>query len=58
MSNELAELRREVVETRNQAIKTATRLIEPIMITCMGVVVGGIAMSLLLPICSLSKPAG
>ncbi len=38
------------------AIKTATSLIEPIMITVMGVVVGGIAMSLLLPIFSLSKP--
>jgi type IV pilus assembly protein PilC len=38
------------------AIKTATSLIEPIMITGMGVVVGGIAMSLLMPIFSLSKP--
>jgi type IV pilus assembly protein PilC len=38
------------------AIKTTTRLIEPIMIAVMGVVVGGIAMSLLLPIFSLSKP--
>jgi type IV pilus assembly protein PilC len=40
------------------AIKTTTRLIEPIMIAFMGVVVGGIAMSLLLPIFSLSKPPG
>ncbi len=38
------------------SIKTATSLIEPIMIAVMGVVVGGIAMSLLLPIFSLSKP--
>ena len=38
------------------AIKTTTRMIEPIMIAIMGVVVGGIAMSLLLPIFSLSKP--
>jgi type IV pilus assembly protein PilC len=38
------------------AIKTATSLIEPVMISFMGVVVGGIAMSLLLPIFSLSKP--
>ena len=38
------------------AIKTATGLIEPIMITVMGVVVGGIAMSLMLPIFSL-EPA-
>lgn len=37
------------------ALKTATSLIEPIMITVMGVVVGGIAMALLLPIFSLSK---
>jgi type IV pilus assembly protein PilC len=40
------------------ALKTFTGLLEPIMITVMGVVVGGIAMSLLLPIFSLSRPAG
>jgi type IV pilus assembly protein PilC len=40
------------------AIKTATGLIEPIMIAVMGVVVGGIAMSLMLPIFSLSRHAG
>jgi type IV pilus assembly protein PilC len=38
-----------------QALKTATSMIEPIMITVMGVVVGGIAMSLLLPIFSLGR---
>ena len=32
-----------------------TSIIEPIMITVMGVVVGGIALSLLLPIFSLSR---
>lgn len=37
------------------SIKTTTSLIEPIMIAVMGVVVGGIAMSLLLPIFSLSR---
>jgi type IV pilus assembly protein PilC len=37
------------------AIKTTTSLIEPIMIAVMGVVVGGIGMSMLLPIFSLSK---
>jgi len=37
------------------ALKTATSLIEPIMISAMGVVVGGIGMALLLPIFSLSK---
>ena len=42
----------------DNAIKTATGLIEPIMITFMGAVIGGIAMSLLLPIFSLSKPGG
>ncbi|MCE9543942.1 MAG: type II secretion system F family protein [Planctomycetia bacterium] len=40
------------------SIKTATSLIEPLMITAMGFVVGGIGMSLLLPIFSLSKPPG
>jgi len=37
------------------ALKTTTSLIEPIMIAVMGVVVGGIAMALLLPIFSLSR---
>lgn len=37
------------------AIKAATSLIEPLMITAMGVVVGAIAMGLLLPIFSLSR---
>jgi type IV pilus assembly protein PilC len=37
------------------AIKTTTSMIEPIMIAVMGVVVGGIGMSMLLPIFSLSK---
>ena len=40
------------------ALKTATSMIEPLMITAMGVVVGGIGMSLLLPIFSLSRHAG
>jgi type IV pilus assembly protein PilC len=42
----------------DSAIKTATGLIEPIMITVMGIVVGGIAMSLMMPIFSLSRHAG
>jgi type IV pilus assembly protein PilC len=37
------------------ALKTATSMIEPIMIAVMGVVVGGIGMALLLPIFTLSK---
>ncbi|MGY8769424.1 MAG: type II secretion system F family protein [Pirellulales bacterium] len=37
------------------SIKTATSLIEPIMITVMGFVVGGIALALLMPIFSLSR---
>jgi len=37
------------------AIKTATSMIEPLMISLMGVVVGGIGMALLLPIFSLSR---
>lgn len=38
------------------AVKSATSLIEPIMISVMGVVVGGIGMALLMPIFSLSRP--
>ncbi len=37
------------------AIKTITTMIEPIMIIVMGVLVGGIAMALLLPVFSVSK---
>jgi type IV pilus assembly protein PilC len=40
------------------SLKTVTSLIEPIMITVMGVVVGGIGMALMMPIFSLSKAAG
>jgi type IV pilus assembly protein PilC len=38
------------------ALKTTTSLIEPIMISLMGVVVGTIGLALMLPIFSLSKP--
>ena len=37
------------------AVKTLTSMIEPIMIIVMGVIIGGIAMALLLPVFSLSK---
>jgi len=37
------------------AIKTVTSMVEPIMIIVMGMIVGGIAMALLLPIFSVSK---
>jgi type IV pilus assembly protein PilC len=40
------------------ALKTTTSLIEPILITMMGVVVGGIGLSLMLPIFSLSRRPG
>ena len=38
------------------SIKTTTSMIEPIMITVMGLIVGGIALALLLPIFQLSRP--
>ncbi|MGB2823065.1 MAG: type II secretion system F family protein [Phycisphaerae bacterium] len=37
------------------AIKSVTRLIEPAMIILMGIIIGGIAMALLLPVFSMSK---
>ncbi len=40
------------------ALKSATSMIEPLMIAVMGVVVGGIAMALLLPIFTLSQSHG
>jgi type IV pilus assembly protein PilC len=42
-------------EELDSAIKAATSLIEPIMILGMGIVVGGIAAAMLLPIFGLSK---
>jgi len=41
-----------------QSLKTATSLIEPLMIAVMGCVVGGIGMALLLPIFTLGSSAG
>ena len=40
------------------SVKAVTSMIEPIMITLMGVVVGGIGLALLLPIFQLSKTPG
>ncbi len=37
------------------AVKTVTQMIEPIMIIVMGIIVGGIAIALLLPVFSISK---
>lgn len=42
-------------EDLDTTIRTATGLIEPAMIIIMGIIVGGIAMALLLPVFSLSK---
>lgn len=42
-------------EELDSAIKTVTGLIEPIMIVGMGVIVGGVAASILLPIFNLSR---
>lgn len=39
----------------DMALKTATSMLEPLMISVMGVVVGGIGMSIMLPIFTLSR---
>ncbi len=44
-------------EELRATIKTVTQMIEPLMITDMGVIVGGIAIALLLPIMTISKIA-
>jgi len=41
-----------------QRIKTATSLIEPVMVIGMGILVGGVAISLLLPIFQMSQVVG
>jgi type IV pilus assembly protein PilC len=40
------------------SLKATTSLIEPLMICAMGVIVGGIALGLLMPIFQLSRPGG
>jgi type IV pilus assembly protein PilC len=40
------------------SLKATTSLIEPLMICIMGVIVGGIALGLLMPIFQLSRPSG
>ncbi len=42
-------------EELDTTVKQVTSYIEPIMIMCMGVIVGGVAMALLLPIFSMGK---
>jgi type IV pilus assembly protein PilC len=42
-------------EELDNTVKQVTAYIEPIMIMCMGVIVGGVAMALLLPIFSMGK---
>jgi type IV pilus assembly protein PilC len=53
-SGQLGEVMEKLAEFAEQeldnAVKQATGFIEPIMIICMGLVVGGVAMALLLPI--------
>ncbi len=39
----------------NNAVKTATQFIEPLLVIFMGVFIGGVVMALLLPIFSLSR---
>jgi type IV pilus assembly protein PilC len=45
-------------EEVDTAIKAATAVVEPVLIACMGVVVGGIVLALLLPIFTLSQTPG
>jgi len=42
-------------EDLDTAVRTATSFIEPAMIVIMGMVVGGVALALLLPVFSLSR---
>jgi type IV pilus assembly protein PilC len=42
-------------EELDSAVKQATSFIEPVMIVFMGLVVGGVAVALLLPIFSMGK---
>ena len=39
-------------------VKTVTAILEPLMIMVMGVIIGGIAMAVLLPVFSISKVLG
>jgi type IV pilus assembly protein PilC len=50
--NRLADFCEEDLKT---AVKSLTMLIEPVMIIVMGLLIGGIAMALLLPVFNISK---
>ena len=39
----------------DEAVATGTQFIEPLMITLMGIMIGGVAIALLLPIFSMSN---
>jgi type II secretory pathway component PulF len=42
-------------EDLRTSIKTATQFIEPVMIGLMGVMIGGVAIAMLMPILTISK---
>jgi len=55
LSNVLARLSAFMEEDLKTAIKTATQFIEPVMIGMMGLMIGGVAVAMLMPILTISK---
>jgi type IV pilus assembly protein PilC len=55
LPNVLARISKYLEEDLATAIKTTTQFIEPIMIGLMGILIGGVAIAMLLPILTISK---
>ena len=55
LSNVLTRIAAYLEEDLKTAIKTATQFIEPVMIGVMGVMIGGVAIAMLMPILTISK---
>src|SRR6185295_6119621 len=55
LPNVLSRVSAYMEEDLRTAIKTATQFIEPVMIGLMGVLIGGVAIAMLMPILTISK---
>ena len=55
LPNVLGRLSTYMEEDLKTAIKTATQFIEPVMIGVMGILIGGVAIAMLMPIMTISK---
>jgi type IV pilus assembly protein PilC len=55
LSNVLTRISAYMEEDLRTAIKTSTQFIEPVMIGLMGIMIGGVAIAMLMPILTISR---